>query len=428
MAKIGKYLLLFVILALVVSSQIIIIPTIAQSIPKPSIPEFSLNVANQNDGAPTNIEITIRNQPFSSSIDTSGNNTNLYYNVGFKGHYADVWNYYPANRTSSYIVASTTDYTTITFALGSSPLGAVPAGGQVDFQVQALIGHDIKISSNLYEFAGETSYWSSTQTLTMPEASSNSPTPTTSPLTSTQVSISVDTSSATVGASVNISGKLNDSNGNPLSSKAVTLSYTLVGSSNIVPIGSDTTNTDGEYAIQWVNTASGTFTLTVEWSGDSVYQPSRNSITLNFLPYQNHNIFLVESNSTVTGFAYNSTNSELSFTVTGASDTTGYVKMTLSKSLTSNPENIKVYLDGNQLNYLVTSNADSWQLTFNYHHSAHFITIALQSASSTLFFQTQLGELVIIGVAIVISIAVVLIALRKRKKNLGRTNDSLNKE
>jgi hypothetical protein len=388
----------------------------AQSISKPAIPDFSLNVVHQNDGATAAIEIVVKNQPFASSIDANGHNTSLYYNVRFKGHYAADWNYYPANHTACYIEASTTDYTTITFTLGSSPLGDVPVGGQVDFQVQALIGYVNKVSGDLYDFAGESSSWSNTQTVTAPETSSTSPTSTAPPLIATQVSISIDTSSSEVGASVNINGELTDTNGNTLPGKPVTLSYTLPGSDSRVPIGSDVTNTEGEYTIQWVNTASGTFTLTVEWIGDSAYQPSSNTTSLNFLPYENQNIFLVESNSTVTAFAYNSTNSELSFTVTGASDTMGYAKVTLSKSLTANPENIKVYLDGKELNYSVTSNVESWQLTFNYHHSTHLIAISLESESETSFFQTELGLTTIIGIAIALSIAAALIVLTRRKK------------
>jgi hypothetical protein len=63
------------------------------------------------------------------------------------------------------------------------------------------------------------------------------------------------------------------------------------------------------------------------------------------------------------------TSSELSFTVNGTSGNTGYVKVTIAKSLVSNAENVKVYLDGNQLNYEVTSNTDSWLLTFMYLHA-----------------------------------------------------------
>lgn len=414
-----KSLSLLLVFTLTISGLMTIESAYAQSIPKPSVPEFALKVvADPYDVAPSNIEITIKNQHFNSYTDASGNYASLYYNVRFKGHFSQQWSYYPENRSSGYAKASISDYTTLSFALGGSPLGNIPAGGLVDFQIQALTGHD-DLESYLYQFTGQISDWSNTQTITIPETSpSVSASPTVAPsLTSTQVSISVDTSSATVGASVNINGKLTDTNGNPLPNKIVTLSYNLAENSYSVPIGSDTTSAGGEYNLQWVNTASGTFTLTVDWSGDTVFQPSSNSTTLNFLPYQNQNVFWVESNSTVTALAYNSTSSELSFSVTGTSETTGYVKVTLAKSLRSYPENIKVYLDRNQLNYLVTSNADSWQLTFNYHHSTHQVAITLGSASSASSTTPAIastshspsGNLLFEPITIVIAVVIVLL-------------------
>jgi hypothetical protein len=145
----SKALSLLIVAVLVTSSLTILESAYAQSIPKPSVPEFSLKVvADPYDVAPTNVEITIKNQPFTSYIDASGNYTSLYYNVRFKGHYSGEWRYYPENRNSSYTSASISNFTTISFVLGSPPLGAIPAGGIVDFQVQALIGHDNKISED----------------------------------------------------------------------------------------------------------------------------------------------------------------------------------------------------------------------------------------------------------------------------------------
>ena len=208
-----------------------------------------------------------------------------------------------------------------------------------------------------------------TPTPTPTPTPSPSPTPTPTPTltpTSTQISISVDASSTAVGSAVSVNGRLSGSNGNSLQDKSVTLSYVVTDSTSWVPIGSGTTNSAGEYNIQWVNTASGTFTLKIEWNGDEEYLGASATTTLSFLPYQNQQVFFVESNSTVSALAFNSTSLELSFTVSGPSETTGYVKVTIAKSLVSNPENIKVYLDENQLNYEVTSNTDSWLLTFTY--------------------------------------------------------------
>jgi hypothetical protein len=117
-------------------------------------------------------------------------------------------------------------------------------------------------------------------------------------------------------------------------------------------------------------------------------------------------IFSVESNSTVTALAFNSTSSELIFAVTGPSGTAGYVKATIAKSLVPNAENIKVYLDGKQLDYELTSNADSWLLTFTYQHSTHQVRINLANAAEA----TRLGieYWMWIGVAIILVVAGVL--------------------
>jgi parallel beta-helix repeat protein len=249
-------------------------------------------------------------------------------------------------------------------------------------------------------------------------SSSPSPslTPTPTPVL-TQISISVDVLSAAVGTAVNVNGILVDANGNPLQDKSVTLSYAVADSSSWVPMGSGTTNAAGEYNIQWVNTASGTFTLKAEWNGNAEYFGASATATLSFLPYDNHQDFILESNSTVSALAFNSTSLELSFTVDGTSETAGYVKVTIAKSIVANAENIKVSLDGNQLNYEITSNANAWLLTFTYMHSTHQVRISLAANAAT---ATLLGLEFWIGLGAVIIIVVIgaclLLYSKKRKR------------
>jgi hypothetical protein len=219
-----------------------------------------------------------------------------------------------------------------------------------------------------------------------------------------------------VGSAVNVNGRLSFVNGSPLRGEPVILSYAVGNSASWIPIGSAITNDAGEYNIQWVNVASGTFTLKVEWTENAGYQETSNMTTISFLPYENQNIFFVESNSTVSALTFNSTRSELSFTVNGTSGTTGYVKVTIAKSLISNAENIKVYLDGNQLNYEVTSNPDSWLLAFTYTHSTHNVMIGLATNAAG---GTFLGnDLVLIAIVIVIAVAGAagFLFWRKKKK------------
>ncbi|XHH07577.1 MAG: hypothetical protein ACFCUE_08295 [Candidatus Bathyarchaeia archaeon] len=94
------------------------------------------------------------------------------------------------------------------------------------------------------------------------------------------------------------------------------------------------------------------------------------------------NMFHLESNSTVSAFAFNSTSYELSFNVTGKSGTTGYVKLIIAKTLLPQAQNLKIQLDGKQLNYTLIQTEDSWLLEFNYNHSTHQVTVNLPKTAA----------------------------------------------
>ena len=130
------------------------------------------------------------------------------------------------------------------------------------------------------------------------------------------------------------------------------------------------------------------------------------------IPVPGQSFFFVESNSTVTDLFFNSTSSELSFTVTGPSGTAGYVKVTIAKSLVSSVQNVKAYLDGTQLDVTITSDADSWLLSFTYMHSIHHVKISFATNQGDAKFlgidywvwfvaATVAGALLIVGVALV---------------------------
>ena len=88
------------------------------------------------------------------------------------------------------------EYTIVTYGLGGNngsetyhhPLGDISAGGQIDFKVQALTGYSTRISRGLYssQFGEayyyvftvvETSDWSNTQTISIPDGSVSTSTP-----------------------------------------------------------------------------------------------------------------------------------------------------------------------------------------------------------------------------------------------------------
>ena len=223
------------------------------------------------------------------------------------------------------------------------------------------------------------------------------------------ISISTESMSATAGSAVNVFGTLTDSYNKPLQNRTVVLSYTFSGVNSWIPISSGLTDEQGNYIIQWINSASGTFTLKMEWSGESSFNGVSNTTTLSFLPFQNKQVFTFESNSTVYDLSFNNQTSTLSFNVTGPSGTTGYVTATISKALLANGENLQVYMDGKQLNYTVTSTLNSWVVTFNYSHSTHQISIHLESNISS---TEPIGNTAILVVIIALFCTILAVATK----------------
>lgn len=193
----------------------------AQTIPKPSVPEFTLNYIDYSyDVPPTykineytgetvaiggyhiknmTIQVSIKNNPIQSNDATS----HLYYNVRFKGHFGKEWSETPSvivknsspSTFSQYVnispynfrllKQSSYEYTTFLFSVNDY----IP-NSSIDFQVEAVLGHDSqawitadpygKSPAHYYEAVAfdETSGWSPTQTITIQATSTVTPTQT----------------------------------------------------------------------------------------------------------------------------------------------------------------------------------------------------------------------------------------------------------
>ena len=237
MGKIGKTfaLLLTLIIATSCLTILMVKPANAQTIPKPSVPEFTLKYVDNSYDVPLTytystdpytgkevktphggnhvdnktIDITIRNQPFTPYNDSEGNIINLSYNVRFKGHFGEsgwIEPFYQPIRNGEYGFTaqhpqSNSEYTQI------SVPSEFQVGDVVDFQIQKLEGYYtswepmLAIVMGTSQFTGETSDWSSTQTITIGQTSTSAspnPTPTpTSPTTSTPTTTSTTTSTPT---------------------------------------------------------------------------------------------------------------------------------------------------------------------------------------------------------------------------------------
>ncbi len=174
--------LLFTILLL---SAPLITSNVSASIPKPSIPEFSMKYADYSyDIPPTygidqytgktvmtrdsehvdnrTIEFKIKKQPFTAYNDTKGNYNTLYYNFRYKGPYRDSWSYYPdTSHTYGYYTgifpdtsASNSDYTVISISILSltsyqDGTPEISTGTTIEWQVQAIMVCELHANWNV---------------------------------------------------------------------------------------------------------------------------------------------------------------------------------------------------------------------------------------------------------------------------------------
>jgi hypothetical protein len=191
-------------LLMLLLSSLLFLPLCSAAAPQPSIPEFTLkSETHPYDVAPTttvdpytgqtyvkddgyhqenkSINIIINNQPFNSYVDADGHSIGLFYNISAKGHFEDSWHYVD-NPYWGILNASNSESTVISLSYGNDPRyptggfplqGLVSLGdyehGQIDFRVQALIGYYTAYGGyypSNYVFEGETSGWSSAQTIT----------------------------------------------------------------------------------------------------------------------------------------------------------------------------------------------------------------------------------------------------------------------
>jgi hypothetical protein len=114
------------------------------------------------------IDVTIMNQPFTPYKDSSNNTIQLYYNVRSKGHFEE-WNGDSDFGSHSVrgLQASSSTYTVISFDI---QYWGVSAGGQIDFQVEAITGYayyDASACGTNYQTTVGNSGWSSIQTITI---------------------------------------------------------------------------------------------------------------------------------------------------------------------------------------------------------------------------------------------------------------------
>jgi hypothetical protein len=219
---------LLLITVLVLSSLLMGGCASAQSILKPTVPEFTLKIIDSPYYVPPKystpdpytgetalidngywaqngtVMLTIKNQLLASNNDGNGHVLSLFYTIERKGHFEAIWSAYPPSiyaRHKQYLPASNSEFTIANVfygkagSIGDMRLGEITGGGEVDFRVRAFIGYTTTLEGQAlglagvprepyyYEnYTGQESDWSDIQTLRIPTGQVTSqPTPTATP-------------------------------------------------------------------------------------------------------------------------------------------------------------------------------------------------------------------------------------------------------
>ena len=129
------------------------------------------------------LDLSIKNQPFTSITLEDGNTPELYYAVRWRGHFENWTGEFSPDQFKT-VKASDSEFTIVTYVLtsyASSESGGIhiPKGGQIDFEVKAQAGYFYWYSDGHIFPIGtafktiKESDWSAAQTFTYP----NDPTP-----------------------------------------------------------------------------------------------------------------------------------------------------------------------------------------------------------------------------------------------------------
>jgi hypothetical protein len=92
---------------------------------------------------------------------------------------------------------------------------------------------------------------------------------------------------------------------------------------------------------------------------------------------------VVETNSNVTDFRFDETASEIAFKVSGAEGTRGFCNVTIPKTLVKPEHQIKVYLNGEPLNFELSESPTYYYIYFEYQHSTHHVAIRFETKTET---------------------------------------------
>lgn len=250
------------------------------------------------------------------------------------------------------------------------------------------------------------------------------PTPTPNPSLPTP-SIDLFCKSGTLGSGfkVEINGEL-ALDGSPLVDQPVLISYSVTGGTEWNSLTLVRTLSDGGFSAVWIPDVTGDLLVKATVEATSTMNAGSKTVNLAITPDPENNLFTINSNSTIRQFDFNPESKELSFTVEGATGTTGYVDIFIPKAILSDISELKAFMDDTEISFSSQSVSDSWLISFTYSHSIHRVTltigsIAVQPTEQPDDASSRQWPIYIAIVATVVAVATIAtVALKRKSKNI----------
>jgi hypothetical protein len=238
----------------------------------------------------------------------------------------------------------------------------------------------------------------------------------------THISLLTSSSSTMAGLEVNATGRLVDIYGGVLKNETIVLYYSLGRLSSWLPIASDRSDDSGNYSITWIPTGTGCFLLKAEWAGNETHSCAKSNVTVSSTSYRNQYVFTVESNSSISGQAFDEADQSLRFSVSGPNGTRGYARVTVAKILVAGPLNVGVFVDGVEKDFRTVSANDSYLLFFDYSHSVHRVVVDLDITVVPEFPESMVLPLLMVATLLGVLFSVKTLSAKREHKMMCYTS------
>jgi hypothetical protein len=128
---------------------------------------------------------------------------------------------------------------------------------------------------------------------------------------------------------------------------------------------------------------------------------------------------IYKTNSTVSQLILNEAAKEVTFTVTGPEGSAGYVWCTIAENMIPDhndfSKKVKVFLDGNEVNYTYSFDEGAWQLFLDYTNGTHEVKISLPEEAG--FLGVSFWVWAVILILVCTSFAVAVLFLHRKRVN-----------